>query len=296
MSQKSFSPRRKDAKFNLINRSASFAALREDFFILKCKSFSFKYQRQFREDAMNAPDLNPDIAARYQQFLDDVQSCQQDAIHSVHIVGSALTQDYDPNVSDINSVLVLHEMDLGFLDLIAPLGKKYGKKGIAAPLIMTPQYICQSIDAFPIEFLNIKQLHCTVQGQDVFKGVDIPKSYLRRQCERELKVKLIGLRQGYISAAGEHKILARGLVESYAGYLPLFKAVIVLLGREAPRINGDILSVLEDAVGIKMDACRQVSLYKKRESKPSFDGLRQVFKDFYGIIERLGDMIDAMED
>jgi hypothetical protein len=245
---------------------------------------------------MNVPDLNPDIAARYQQFLDDVLSHQQDAIHSVHIVGSALTQDYDPNVSDINSVFVLHEMDLGFLDLVAPLGKKYGKKGIAAPLIMTPNYIGQSIDVFPIEFLNIKLLHCTVRGQDVFKGLDIPKSYLRRQCERELKAKLIGLRQGYISAAGEPKVLTQGLVESYAGYLPLFKAVIVLLGKEAPRINREILSVLEDASGIKMDACMQVAMYKKRESKPSIDGLRLVFKDFYGIIERLGDMIDALED
>ena len=96
-------------------------------------------------------------------------------------------------------------MDLDFLDLLAPLGKKYGKKQIAAPLIMTPKYIDESSDVFPMEFLNIKLLHYPVFGNDIFKNLEISASYLRRQCERELKARLIGLRQGYISAAGDAK-------------------------------------------------------------------------------------------
>lgn len=245
---------------------------------------------------MNDLGLKPDISARYKLFLDEVLSHHQDKMHSVYVVGSALTQDYDPKISDINSVFVLHELDLDFLDLLAPLGKKYGKKGLAAPLIMSPRYIRESIDVFPIEFLNIKLLHYTVWGNDLFEDLDIPKSYLRRQCERELKVKLIGLRQGYISAAGEQKPLIQGLVESYAGYMPLFKAVIVLLDRNAPQINSDILSVLEEASGIKTEAFRQVLMYKRGKSKPSFNKLSQVFKDCYKIVDQLGDMINALED
>jgi predicted nucleotidyltransferase len=245
---------------------------------------------------MNDHDLKPDISARYQLFLNDVLAYNPDKIHSVYIVGSALTEDYDPKFSDINSVIVLHAMNLDFLDLLAPLGKKYGKKQIAAPLIMTPKYIQESIDVFPIEFLNIKLLHYTVFGSDIFRDLEIPASFLRRQCERELKAKLIGLRQGYISAAGEQKILAQGLVESYAGYMPLFKAVIVLLGRQAPQINREILSVMEEASGIKTEPFRKVLNYKHRKTNPSFDELRLVFKEYYRIIEQLGDKINALED
>jgi predicted nucleotidyltransferase len=245
---------------------------------------------------MNDLGLKPDISARYKPFLDDVLTSHQDKIHSVYVVGSALTQDYDPKISDINSVFVLHEMDLDFLDLLAPLGKKYGKKRIAAPLIMTPRYIDESIDVFPIEFLDIKLLHYTVSGNDVFKDLDIPKSDLRRQCERELKAKLIGLRQGYISAAGEQRILTQGLVKSYAGYIPLFKAVIVLLGRQAPQIAKEILAVLEEVSGVKTDAFRQGLMYKRRTIKPTSDKLNLVFKDYYRTIEQLGDMINALED
>ncbi|HAV43580.1 TPA: hypothetical protein DCX15_06170 [bacterium] len=53
-------------------------------------------------------------------------------------------------------------MDLGFLKLIATLGKKYSRNKVAAPLIMTPRYIERSLDVFPIEFLNLKLIHTAV--------------------------------------------------------------------------------------------------------------------------------------
>jgi predicted nucleotidyltransferase len=239
--------------------------------------------------------LKTEIADRYEPFLEVLLENHQDKLHSVYIIGSALTRDYDPKKSDINSTIVLHEMDLKFLELLAPLGKKYGKKRIAAPLFMTPAYIDKSRDVFPIEFLNIKLLHHTVFGQDIFKDLDIDQSDLRHQCERELKVKLIGLRQGYISAAGDQKILARGFAGSIAGYMPLFKAIIVLLGRETPQNNPEILSALTDITGIRTDAFKQVLALKNRQTRPTIEKLNIVFEDYYKIIEQLGEMIDALD-
>jgi len=244
---------------------------------------------------MSDINLRTAIKDRYQPFLEVLLEDHKDKIHSVYIVGSALTRDFEPKISDINSVIVLHEMDLKFLELLAPLGKKYGKKRISAPLIMTPAYIDKSRDVFPIEFLNIKLLHHTVFGQDIFKDLDIDRSDLRHQCERELKVKLIGLRQGYISTAGDQKILAKGFADSFAGYMPLFKTIIVLLGREAPQNNPEILSVLTDITGIRTDAFKQVLALKKRQTKPTIEKLNIVFEDYYEIIEQLGEMIDALD-
>ena len=244
---------------------------------------------------MSVINLKTDIADRFKPFLEEILKDHQDKLDSVYIVGSALTQDYDPKISDINSVFVLQEMDLKFLELLAPLGKKYGKKAIAAPLFMTPTYIDNSRDVFPIEFLNIKLLHHTVFGEDIFKNLDIDDSDLRHQCERELKVKLIGLRQGYISSAGDQKVLARGFVDSIAGYLPLFKAIIVLFGKMPPHNSQEIISLLTDITGIQTDAFNQVLALKNRKIKPSLEKLNLVFEDYYKIIEQLGEMIDAHE-
>ena len=243
---------------------------------------------------MNDIGLKADISARYKPFLDKVLEIHQDLIHSIHIVGSALTQDFDPKISDINSVVVLHKMDLKFLEFLAPLGKKYGKKRIAAPLIMTPEYIENSLDVFPLEFFNIKMLHHTVWGEDIFQFLEIHQSDLRRQCEQELKVKLIGLRQGYISAAGDQKILARGFAESFAGYMPLFKSIILLLGKEPPNNNDGILSVLEEVSGVRTDVFKIVLNQKKKKTKPSIEQLNMVFEDYYAAIEKLGEVTDAI--
>jgi len=244
---------------------------------------------------MNDFDLKADISARYKPFLDIVLKHHHDKLHSVHLVGSALTQDYDPKTSDINSVMVLEKMDLKFLELLAPLGKKYGKKGVAAPLIMTPTYIHKSLDVFPIEFLNMKLFHQTIFGEDIFQDVNIENSNLRHQCERELKVKLIGLRQGYISAAGDKNILARGFIASIAEYMPLFKGIIFLLGKEVPRNNSEILSVLEEVSGVPTNAFKLVLNHKRQKTKPSIDQLNTVFEDYYEVIEKLGEIADALE-
>ena len=244
---------------------------------------------------MNDFNLKADISDRYNPFLDIVLNHHQDKMHSVHIVGSALTEDYDPKISDINSVMVLQKMDLKFLEILAPLGKKFGKKGLAAPLIMTPTYIYKSLDVFPIEFLNMKLFHQTVFGEDIFQDVNIENSNLRHQCERELKVKLIGLRQGYISAAGDRNILTRGFIDSIAGYMPLFKGIVFLLGKEVPRNNRELLSVLEEVSGVPTNVFKWVLNHKRIKTKPTIDQLNTVFEDYYETIEKLGEIADALE-
>lgn len=243
---------------------------------------------------MNDIHLKADLAARYKPFLDTILEHHQDLIHSIHIVGSALTQDYDPRNSDINSVVVLENMNLKFLEFLAPLGKKFGKKRIAAPLIMTPGYIDASLDVFPIEFFNIQWLHYTIFGKDVFQDLDIKKSDLRRQCEREIKIKLMGLRQGFISAAGNQRILGRGFAESFSGYIPLFKSIILLFGQEPPNHNNAILSVLEEVSGVGTDVFKKVLNQKHKKAQSPIQQLNIIFKEYYAALEKLGEITDEI--
>ena len=185
-------------------------------------------------------------------------------------------------------------MNLKFLEFLAPLGKKYGKKRIAAPLIMTPEYIDTSLDVFPIEFFNIQKLHYTIFGKDVFQDLDIKKSDLRRQCEQELKIKLMGLRQGFIAAAGNQRNLARDFTESFSGYMPLFKAIILLLGQEPPNNNHAILSVLEEISGVSTQVFKNVLIQKHKKAKPSIQQLNIVFEEYYTAIEKLGEVTDEI--
>ncbi|RJR17144.1 MAG: hypothetical protein C4581_08530 [Nitrospiraceae bacterium] len=238
--------------------------------------------------------LQPAAAKRIKPFLDEILEKYRDRIHSIHITGSAITDDYDDNVSDVNSIFTLKEMDLKFLELLAPLGRKYGKSRVAAPLIMTPEYVNSSLDVFPVEFLNFKLIHATIFGEDIFNDIEINRTDLRHQCERELKTKLIWLRQGYLSSLGNSKSLTERFAKSITGYIPLFRALIVLFGKEPPVKQDDVITALSHAMDINTDVFSKVLQEKHDRIKLSIDELNTIFEAYYTATEKLRKMVDEI--
>ena len=240
--------------------------------------------------------LNPVAEKNVRPFLENILGQYSEKIDSIHITGTAVTDDFDPKSSDVNSVIVLKQMDLKFLELLAPMGKKYGKSRVAAPLIMTPEYINTSLDVFPIEFLNFKLIHSTVFGDDIFENVEIEKMDLRHQCERELKSKLIWLRQGYISSEGNKKVLTEGFVNSITGYIPLFRGIILLLGKEPPIKQSEVITTLSETSNIDTRIFSRLLKEKHGKAKLSIEELNTIFEDYYAATEKLGENIDAIKE
>jgi hypothetical protein len=239
--------------------------------------------------------LNNIVAERIKPFFEEILTEYKENIHSLHIVGSSLTEDFDEKTSDINSVIVLKEMEFKFVELVAPLGKKYIKKRVAAPLIMTPEYIKRSLDVFPIEFLNFKLIHETVYGDDIFKDIEINKDDLRIQCEREIKIRLIGLRQSYISSMGDRQFLTDYIVGTISGYIPLFRGILYLLGRKPPVRRHDVIINLLDSTGIKTGIFEEILNIKKNKTKLSKEDIERIFEEYYKVTEELGNIIDELK-
>ncbi len=243
---------------------------------------------------LNVMGLNPAVAEKITPMVEDMLREHASNIHSFHIVGSAVIPDYNEKLSDINSVVVLHNMDLQFIKFLAPLGKKYGKKKVAAPLVMTPEYIDRSLDAFPIEFLDFKRLHKTVYGHDLLKDLQINTPSLRLQCEREIKIKLIGLRQEYLSSLGKKELIAAVLVRSFTGSMALFRAMITLLGKEPPVPRAEVITMLGSETGIDTGIFEKLLMLKSDLLKPSEQELASFFERYYNALEATGKIIDDL--
>lgn len=239
--------------------------------------------------------LRPEVSKDLKPFLEEVLSGYAENIHSIHVIGSSITPDFNPRTSDINSIFVLKQMDLKFLEVLAPKGKKYKKQRIAAPLLMTPDYISKSLDVFPIEFLNFKLIHETVYGEDVLGELDILHGDLRNQCEREIKVKLIGLRQGYLSSMGDAKTITEGLVGAITANTPLFRGIIRLFGKAPPVGWDDVLAKLEQVTAVDCGVFRRVLDEKRRREKLSLSELNTLFEDYYAATEKLGKIVDGIQ-
>jgi hypothetical protein len=230
-------------------------------------------------------------------FLREALAAFPDGVASYALTGSCLTADYVPGSSDINSVLVLQDMSPEKLDALAAMGRRFGKKGFRAPLVMTPDYIERSLDVFPIEFLDIKLIHKTIHGAELFSGLTIAKPMLRLQCERDLKAKLINLRQGYISCSGDGKGLRALLHEAYAGYFPLFRAMLAVCGEggEPPVLKGDVLTAMESRFGHGLDSLREIRAMGPAGFFSSGHGeAREIFNKVYKVTHELSLTMDRV--
>ncbi len=237
--------------------------------------------------------VHPDAVERIRPFFQSLVEGYAERLHSLHLVGSAVSGEYSTEYSDVNSVIILKKMDLDFLELIAPVGKTFGKKRVKAPLIMTPEYIRTSLDVFPIEFREMAQIHKTVYGDDALKNLKVESSDLRHQCERDLKAKLIGLRQGYLRSLGEPKVLSEEFMHAISGYAPLFRAILFLVTTESPPLDlREVLTKLEEATGIPTAGYQRVLTLKKTRPRLKAEELNGLFEDYYRTTERLSRFID----
>jgi hypothetical protein len=230
-------------------------------------------------------------SSRIRPFLVEILDKFSADIHSVYVTGSALTPDFNEKKSDVNSLVILHRMSFDFLRYLALIGRKYAPTGVAAPIIMTPEYISESLDVFPIEFLELRMIHKTVYGADILNKIEIDRALLRLQCEREVKTRLMGLRQGYVSLLGDYKKISLLLARSAAGCIPLFRAIIYLKGQEPPVRKADTIAALAQVTGVSAEAFEKTLALKDKESEIAL----YIFEKYYESLESISAIINALE-
>ncbi len=189
---------------------------------------------------------------------------------------------------------MLKEMSLSFLEAVVPLGKKHRRSRVAAPLIMTPAYLASSVDVFPLEFLNFKLLHQTVYGDDLFSSLVIKPDDLRRQCEREFKADLIGLRGVYLSTLGDAKELTTRLVQSMPAMISRSKGVIVLLGQEPDTRRLAVVEQLSQVSKLDCSVFKTLIELRGKSMKLSRDRTKDLFERYYYTCEKLGTLVDEI--
>jgi hypothetical protein len=214
---------------------------------------------------------------------------------SISVVGSALTGDYRPGVSDINTVLVLHEVNTKALNAIAALAKPMRKQHLSPPLLMTTFYIKRSRDVFGVEFLDFQLTHQTVLGNDPFESLAFDKADVRLQCERELKATLIRLRQGYVVAAGNNKLVRDVLIATAKGLAPILRAMLWLKDAERPRTMGATFRVAADEFSVNLNAVVATEQWRYAKTKLSAADIEAAFESIYAAVDRLATTIDALE-
>jgi hypothetical protein len=228
-------------------------------------------------------------------FTEKLNAALGENLKSITVVGSSLTTDFKPGRSDVNTVLVLGGLTAGALDSIAELAKPMSRKKISAPLLMTPSYIERSLDVFGVEFLEFQLTHQTVLGKDPFASLSLAKKDVRLQCERELKAMLIRLRQGYIAAAANRKLVRDILISTIKGLAPLLRAMLWLKDIDRPAETEPTFKKAGTEFSINIEPLMAVAKWQYERIHPDAVQVRNIFESVYSIVDKLAVIVDELE-
>lgn len=220
------------------------------------------------------------------EYADEVKTLVGEDAASLTLFGAVLSPSFDVGRQAARSVLVVGRVDLSVLRRLGKQGLRFGKAGLAAPLIMTSAYIQASRDTFPLELIEIQQQHEVVFGEDYFTDLVFDDSHVRLQCERELKATLIGLRQGLLAAAGREKIVGALEMDAAAGLMRTLRGMLWLKGHKDALDQTKVISEIETLVSRKLVGVRAALDPTAHHGWSEFDSL-------YSDVEALGDLVDA---
>ena len=239
--------------------------------------------------------LHAQIRDSVKEFAERLLISMGENLQSITVVGSSLTDDFKPGSSDINTVLVLGKQNLASLNAVAPLAKPMGRKKISPPLLMTQSYIERSRDVFGIEFLDFQLAHETIFGDDPFTSLEFDKKDVRLQCERELKAMLIRLRQGYIAAAANKKLVRDILISTAKGVLPLLRAMLWLKDTDRTAQAEATLSEAAKHFSIDMNPLTTSLKWRHEKIRLSETEMENAYESVYSAVEQLSDIVDKLK-
>jgi len=225
----------------------------------------------------------------------DYKKIYSDALESIILYGSAAGEDYRPGKSDLNFMIVLSEEAIDRLDRAIETVSGWRKKKVATPLFMTRSYISSSLDSYPLEFLNMRKQYNLVYGEDVLKDICFEPEHLRLQCEREIKGKLLLLRERFLETEGKSRMIKELTGESITAFVSIFGGLLHLKSVKIPSSRREIVKALAREITVDENVFMNCLDIKEGTKNFSSSEIHSVFMAYLAEVRKLWEYVEELE-
>ncbi len=230
----------------------------------------------------------------FPQITTDYKEIFGDDLLGIILYGSAAGIDYLPGKSDINFMIVLSDKGIDRLEEAFNVVKKWQKKNVAVPLFLTEGYVKTSIDVFPIEYLNFQQNHLLVFGKDILEDLTFAREFLRLQCEREIKGKLLLLREAFLQSSGKTKALNAVINQSISAFIAIFEALLFLKNAKVPKTKRGIIRAAAEALDLEATIFESLLDVKEGKKRQGEKEIKNLFTDYLKEVRKLSRHVDQL--
>ncbi len=235
-----------------------------------------------------------ELLAAARRWIEPVRTALGPEFLSAYLTGSVLTHGFDAARSRVNLLIVARSLEPDALDRVAASVPESKKGPQFDPMFMTRVQMLASLDVFPIEWLDLIERHLRLEGEDVFTGVEVPRTYLRLQCEHELRGKHLRLRHEYLASGKRPERLAEVLARLASGFHTLFRTLLRLRGEVPPASHERVIERVAELYGLDARALLSAHLMRHSSRKEDAAAIRVRYRAFLTEIERLVGAIDGL--
>ena len=229
------------------------------------------------------------------EFVEKIRAAAGANLVSVILYGSAAEGEFHREYSDLNMLCVLRDASFASLNKVVGVVEWWRGKKHHPPLVLTLTDLRASADVFSIEFVDMKQRHRVLYGEDVLQNLEVPMHLHRSQLEYELREKLFLLRQHILLAGRDDKQLWEVMLNSLSSFTTLFRHVLIEMGEQGRKHSREAVGEL--AHRMNFDPSSFVQIMDVRAQAADRKQLRaaEVADKYLAAIEQVTAAVDTMQ-
>jgi predicted nucleotidyltransferase len=229
-------------------------------------------------------------------LVSDLRATHGDNLASVVLYGSAAAGDQVELRSDYNLLIALNRITPEDLRLAQAPMREWQRLGNPLPVYFTVEELSDAADVFPIEFHQMANARIVLFGRDPFEFVKLSDAHLRHQAEYELRSKLIQLRRLYIPASVSVEKLSDLMSDSLASFASLFRAVLMLNGKEPPIGKPECVRATAKLLRLDPKPFEQIFAIRATGELPANDEeANELFGAYMSQIEQVVEAVDETQ-
>ena len=248
---------------------------------------------------MKALDLSP-IKIKTEQkeqllkiFETMVNQAGKDLI-SLLIFGSAVSDEYNEEHSNINLILVIKQDSEALFGALRDPLTEMVKRFRISPMIITEEEVLTSADVFPSKFIDIVHNHKVLYGTDPFADLKVRDEHLRLRCEQILKNMSLRMRRLLVTRT-DSDFLRREVIHSFLpAFLSTLRMILPLAGQEIIRDRTKLITRGSELFGLDKKLLNTLSALHWDKATITEKNAADLSFSFFQLVVKLASIVDKM--
>ena len=228
------------------------------------------------------------------EFVAEMKAAFGDGLLSLCLYGEGAGEPAHQPHHRLRLLAVMKEAGYPELSRYAGMSGRWLKKGLGAPLMLTPESIESSTDVFPMEFFEMKEGYVLLHGTDYLAGLEVPPVNLRLQLEEQVKGKLLHLRQAYMESGGDKGAIAGLISASIGPFIQMMRNALRIKGLPIPAVKDVVIGDCCRMMGLDDKPFRDALALRHGTAVPSKDALEALFRPYMDGVSAMAEFIDKM--